>query len=1438
MSVVLLWCAVLVSVVYLLPAGLLLLPPVQEKVREKVRSELSKWLGTTVEVGTLRLEWLDRLRVEKITLNDRKGERLLEADYLSVGFQVLPLIGGRVAVDALRLVDFTLHLDREETTGELNAQFVLDAFKSDDTEEGVDLCLQSVRLRKGKITFASEGLNVTGLSAKFSAPVLRKDSIYIRLDQCSFLETRGFQLENLKGRLSGNGNDLVAEGIEIRFPHSALKVSKAKLERSGMVVSVEESDFCPADLAAFVPAFNTFTDTVHLSGFIGGQTDSLYVQKLKAGIGEDIGFDGELMVTHLLSDSMYVEGTVNRLFATSDGISRLIAGFGNTLRLLVDLQKLDTLSFTGTVSGTTEKLKAFGFFDSGLGTLETDVFLGKGTGAVAFTVDGLVGLMSPGIKAGGKGKVTFLRDGNFTGTLSATINRWLFKGYDYTNILLDGDFQQNGFTGSLRMDDPNGAARLNGMFRREGKNSVFDFTADIRHFRSDRLRLTSDCSDPDLSFTLSTKLTGDCMDNVQGILHISNLSLLTATNNFFLSQLTLTSDEQPSGRKLTVSSDLINGELNGNYSFATLIPQLCQTLAGYLPAFFPQKTFKISPLPDDKGEFTFLFTLSNTESLSTALKLPIAVVEEVKVSGVYNNRYDKFRLEAWLPKLRIGRSLVEAGYLSCENPYARIELLAHATQIGRNVRNFFSLKAEAAEDNFYVSFNGSNNKSPFSGVSLAADVLFAKENGLSAGINIHESLLYISDTLWRIMPTTITFNRHKIHIDHFSAEHDDRHLLLNGTLSRELSDTLFVDLHKLELSYIFDILNIPNLRFGGVATGTFLINDPYENRIVQTGSFTVEDFSLNDALLGRLDLHSKWDDAQQGIHMLGSIYNNDSLRTDVNGYIYPVKPHRGLSLHFNANELNIGFLHPLFPPALHDFAGKASGPVHFFGPFSSLSVIGDAYVKDVRIGFDYLNTTYSFSNSIHLDTGCIRISDALLYDRAGNTARVDFSFLHTFFRDYSFSADLHTDNFLAYDQPERLNPMIYGSAFGGGSVHIAGNDKRIDFDISMKSRPNTAVNFNFTHIAAAEENRFIRFVPSLSVRNKTHHPLPDTKGTLPPPLYKDDDPVEVYLNLLLDLTPDATLDLVMNPASGDRLRGRANGNILLQYGTKSDVRMYGTAGIIEGDYNFSLQQFIRRNFKIREGSIITFQGDPMQAILDVDAIYSLSANIGDLDPGLLIESDRTNIPVNCILSLEGVLQHPAISFDIELPGSNGEIERQVRSFINSEGMMSRQIIYLMALNKFYTPSYSSSSGRSDDLSAVASATLSSQLSGLLNSLSDKVQIGTNIYSSYDGMDDTEVEMLLSSQLLDNRLLFNGNFGYRNSYNLGKNVFVGEFDLEYKLIPSGEIRLKAYNHANDMYRYLTQSRTTQGFGILFKKDFTLLPDLFRKRKRLVNEQPFQ
>lgn len=56
-------------------------------------------------------------------------------------------------------------------------------------------------------------------------------------------------------------------------------------------------------------------------------------------------------------------------------------------------------------------------------------------------------------------------------------------------------------------------------------------------------------------------------------------------------------------------------------------------------------------------------------------------------------------------------------------------------------------------------------------------------------------------------------------------------------------------------------------------------------------------------------------------------------------------------------------------------------------------------------------------------------------------------------------------------------------------------------------------------------------------------------------------------------------------------------------------------------------------------------------------------------------------------------------------------------------------------------------------------------------------------------------------------------------------FVGDFEAIWLLTKNGDFRLRGYNQTND--RYFTKSTlTTQGIGIMYKKDFDKWNDLFR------------
>ncbi len=1472
-----------VWIFYIVPVILVNIPYVQRKITAVAVEELSGRLGVPVQVERIDIDWLNRLVLENVSLNDQAGDPLFEANHVSAGFEWMPLLRGKIIFTTTRLFGFSLNLRKATPADPLNLQFVIDAFASRDTlkpSPEIDLRINTLLLRKGHITYhiASEDptpqkfnpahVDVRNISANLSLKAFNKDSINANVKRLSFEESSGFKLDRFSMNLIGNHDSAYIDNFEVRLPQTRIHINRAAMDISAvdgissflnnapLELSIAPSQINLRELSPFIPAFAHFNDTIQLVAQATGTINHINLQKLTIRQSNKLFFSGMMDMRGITSPGeAYLFGKVNQLHATTEGIRDLVNNFSSLPVKLPDaITRLGTVNFTGEISGFFDNLVAFGKFNTSVGSIQTDLIFGHNrekhidaylSGHISTSNLAIDRLFETGNPYGNarfqvKLDATKPAGGQFAGAIEGDIEQVEYKKYLYENIRLAGHFQPNGFNGYVQMDDPNGHVYAEGMIRNEGQHSIFNFMADVRQLRPDKLFLTDIYDSPELSFSLHADFTGNTIDNVEGTLRLDSLAFTTLPDSFYLQKMEITASGRDEERKLTIASDLLNGEIDGAYSFSTIYPSLFRTLDLYLPSV-AKITQDQSPVKENN--FSLLLTLGNTETLSNTLKLPFTNLTPSRITGHYNNRYNKFRVEAFMPRFKLGGSTFEGGVFTCENPGEKVTLsLTAANYNTKGLRNHIQLTADAQDNRINSLLSWHNNKERQFKADLLASAFFANDtdergnSSLRTEISVNNSALILNDTLWQIEPAAITLSHGKVNIDHFHVSNGHQYATINGVVSSDPLDTLNLDLNEIELSYIFETLNIPVLQFGGRATGTFHLSDLYGSRMLNT-DLEVQNFSFNKIDLGRLNLYSEWDDAQRGILMLGTVYKNDSTWTDVSGYIFPVKPNEGLSLYFDANDINIAFLQPFLAQVVSNVQGHGFGQVHLFGPFKELTVEGKAYVENAGMGVDFLNTYYTFSDSVLLTPSAVVLNNVAVHDKFGNTGRASLQFNHKHFKEYNFDARFHSNNMLVYDQSQRNSPLIYGTVFGSGSVDISGNKNLVNFDINMQSGPKTSIGFNFMTNTASDEYSFITFVDksrATGIDSLLNGGNGGAQTSFP-----TEEGAELRMNFLVDITPDATIELIMDPASGDRIKGNASGSMRVEYGNKTDLRMYGNVEIVDGSYNFSLQQLIHRDFKIREGSTINFNGDPFNANMRVNAIYNLTANLGDLDQELLRESSRANIPVNCVLNLDGMLRNPAISFAIELPSSNEELQRQVRSFIDTEDMMTRQVVYLLVLNKFYTPDYTSNTGqnRSGEFSAAASSAISSQLSSILNSITDKVQIGTNIRTGQAGFaEDTEVEMLLSSQMLDNRLLFNGNFGYRNSLMQQRNVFVGEFDLEYKLTPAGDIRLKAYNHANDMYQSFKQSLTTQGVGILFKKDFSHFFDLFMRKRRLTVPAP--
>jgi hypothetical protein len=1439
------------------------MPQVQEKITAKASRALSRQLNVPVAVGNVSFDWFNRLVIRDVCLQDRQADTLFMADHVSAGFELFPLIWKKWVFTDVRVFGFTVNMNKTSRDGELNLQFVLDAFASRDTtkEPDIDVQIKSIQVRHGNVNyyvadepailhkFDPHHIAIQDLNGQIRLNALTKDSLNVRIDRLNFGERSGFKINKLSLDLTGNADSAAIHNLTVRLPSTSLRIDTASIRYNEMDsmaqwtgkapvrLKIAPSQICLKDIAAFVPAFNKFTSIIDITTEAVGFADDFSLNDLRLNMNHSTLIHGKINLAGLTRrNETYLFGKIDNASVTAEGLVRIVNHFKEQPVVIPNfVKRLNDLHFSGEISGFFDHLVAYGKLRSDIGSVDMDLSIGMQKensetlnlkGQIASTELQLNKLFDSGNPYGTvrfKAEVDALRQSGelFSGNINAQIHEMDYKNYRYENILLSGNFNANEYDGNIDIDDPNGKFHAKGLVKYDGENSIFDFAADIKDVKPGALHITDKYDNPTFSLKISANFTGNNIDLFKGQIVANEFSFITQADSFYLDSLRI--DANSPDHKLIVTSDLLNGEISGRYSFQTLVPSLLHTGKIYLPALS-----HIAP-PEQavyENTFRFFMEIENTETLSRTFKLPLSLVEKGRLSGEYDNTTDQIRIGLSLPRYKIGKSKFEDGSIYFTNQDDKLNLNVKTTQINkRQLHNLFEISAEAIDNRIKTRFSlvNAEDKSVNVRFSTSTQILpdtdeSGKKSLLAEVLFLPDQLL-IKDSLWRLEPSSVTVADGHTTIHNFNLYNGEQFLRINGSVSKKMpGNDIKIDLNKIELSHIFDIIDIPALQFGGQATGSISLSNLHETPNINT-ELEIQDFSFNQAVQGRLKLFSQWDNNENGILLLGSIYRDSVTWTDISGYIYPVGKTENISIYFDAKEIDLKLLHPYVDAFTSVIEGRGFGEIHLFGTFSNLTFEGKAFVKDGLIGVDVLNTKYMFNDSVVILPGAITGKDISVYDRDGNRGSISFEVNHRFLRDFSFHSEVQAQNLLLYDVPERINPLIYGTVYGSGNARIAWMNRLVTIDANIQNSPNSMMGFNFMNGSSAENYDFILFKESNA---NAPEGVASAQEIAPPT--DSDDGTNIRINCFLDVTPTAGLELVMDPVGGDKIKGNGSGDIQVQYNSNSDLSMFGGFTIQSGSYNFSLQQVLHKDFKIREGSRIDFSGNPLDAILSFNALYYLTASIEDLDQSLVKETLRTSVPVNCILNLNGRLQSPTISFDLEFPNSTNELQRQVKSFISTEDMMARQIVYLLVLNKFYTPDYSRNDYRANEFSAVASSALSAQLSNILNSLTDKVQIGTNIRSRQDGVSDTEVEMLLSSQLLDNRLLFNGNFGYKNNF-IQSNAFIGEFDLEYKLTPSGEIRLKAYNHANDMYRYLKQSLTTQGFGFMYKKDFSTFTELF-------------
>jgi len=567
----------------------------------------------------------------------------------------------------------------------------------------------------------------------------------------------------------------------------------------------------------------------------------------------------------------------------------------------------------------------------------------------------------------------------------------------------------------------------------------------------------------------------------------------------------------------------------------------------------------------------------------------------------------------------------------------------------------------------------------------------------------------ISDSIWNIHPSIVDFNSDStIYIHNFRFDSGNQFVKINGKASGSQNDSINIDMNELNLDYFMVLLKLKGISIGGILSGKATLLSVLKKPIFEA-NMGVRDFKLNHKWVGNGKVFSKWDKVNSRLLANGSFKDAEN-KTIVKANATYMPSTDSINVIYDATDFSIEFLTPYFESVAQNVKGFATGKIRMFGPLKAgVRFEGDVFLDKGEASIKMLRTTYYVNDSVHLTPKTIEFRNVRMYDQERNPATVKAMLNHNgLFQHMKYDVNIQGNNILALNTKAEDNDYFFGKAYANGTVRIFGDEKEANIVVNAVSQPQTKCYVQMGGASKASDNSFITFVNKQDALKSENEVVNKTSSDF-----------NVKVNLQIDVTPAAEMELIVDPKGGDIITGRGNGNLRVEFDTFSDIKLYGTYLIDNGYYLFTLQNLFRKEFKINKGSTISWTGDPFRAQVNIKALYPLTASLKDLDQALVSQSARSTVPVNCVLKLTEDLMKPTINFEIDLPQSDEGVKQRVRNIINTDEMMNRQIIYLLVFNKFFQPEYlrsQTSNLINNEGLSLAVSTLSAQFNSLVSQI--------------------------------------------------------------------------------------------------------------------------
>lgn len=1411
-------------VLYLLLIVLMHLPSVQTFLGKEVAEALADKFGTKVEVGKVNLGFFNRIIIDDVMMYDQQGDSLIYASRLSAKIDYMAATQGKISVSSAQIFGLRANLYRQTAKSPANFQFVLDSLASKDTTQHkpLDLHIGSLIIRRGAIAynqrdvaprsgvFSPQHIRVSELSSHILLNHVTDNSIDLLLKKLSFKDESGFKLQSLHFKLQADRQKATLKEFRLLMPRSELVLDDLKAtyrfegkrfipESLRFKGGIQQSKITFADVASLVPALRHFDDAVFVSSRFSGTAKSISVPSLNLRTGSgSFNLQARGSYSHASSHPAWNADIAN-LNLSPAGVEFLAENLGSKVKIPKEIQRLGTIHLTGKAKGYEKVLSAKGNIETDAGNISLQAV--KNDDRIKASVD------TRGVNLGR------ILDNRKLGTVVAKIDahgtmkhifakgniaRFDYGNYNFHNIEIDGDYDMKTLRGTASITDPNVNLSVKGDYHLGSRLYALD--AAINHLRPTVLGMKM--HDPSYS-----------LDNIS----------ISANNK---------------GKEghLDIEAPFVSLYARGQYDLTTIYGSIMRLVADKLPTIPGISKHAAKGYND----FTLQANITSAEVLQRMFGLPLSLNLPVHINGNISDAEKNINLYINAPNFSWDGSAFHDANIELNTIGDSLKMEARISQgLPYEKAPVYRLRAAAADNNLstLLYYANQSSKLPITGKIDARTQFFTSDNGATGvHVTVNPSEIMLGEKKWLLNPADIIYRKNELTVDMLNFSHGDQHIIINGKATPQATDSIVADLKDVDVAYILNLVNFHSVDFAGKASGKAVVKSIFQTPEAYA-NLDVKDFVFENGPLGTLHAKAAYDNQEGQINIDATAEDGPEHLTVINGYVSPKRNY--IDLGIEAHNTSLKFMENFCGSFLNNVEAWCKGKLNVVGDLKNINLVGDV-VAHGRMHMKQLGTDYTFNHlRAHAIPDDIQFEGDSIYDSHYNGKHSHFALIrggihHKHLTRLSYDLDIDANNFLGFDTHEFGDDTFYGTVFATGTVGIHGKSGETIIDIDATPEPHSIFVYNVASPDAISAGSFIHWNDATPYIYRPYSPDSDKDKK------KDsssDFSSDMRINFLVNTNPNLTLKLMMDDQTGDYITLNGNGVIRANYYNKGGLDMFGNYVVDHGQYKLTIQNIIKKDFDFQPGGTIAFGGDPYNAPLNLQAKYTVNGvPLSDLSIGRSFSSN--NIRVDCLMDITGTPGAPKVDFSMDLPTVNSDAKQMIYSVINSQEEMNQQVLYLLGIGRFYTQTKnnqtsedaSQQSQTSLAMQSLLSGTISQQINNVLSSFvnSSNWNFGANISTGNEGFNNAEYEGILSGRLLNNRLLFNGQFGYRDNANATQS-FIGDFDLRYLIFPNGNLSIHVYNQTNDRY-FTRNSLNTQGVGLIMKKDFFNLRDLLGIKKK--------